>query len=126
MPVSGAAALPVGEEQVRAWMALRELAADRLAADPDAASRRDAGVVLLLTRPAVYASGAVRVIEPCRVHAVPPVAWIMRPLPIHLPLDRAQERGEHRLAFGQKLAHVRTVVSGLVVPSLNVSAHNIT
>jgi hypothetical protein len=50
----------------------------------------------------------------------------MRPLPIHLPFGRAQERGEHRLAFGQKLAHVRTVVPGPVVPSLNVSAHNIT
>ena len=123
MPVAGTAALPVREEQVRARMALRKLAADRLAAGPDAASRRDTGVVMFPALPDVYASGAVRVIEPCRVHAAPPVAWIMRPLPIHLPFDRVQERGERWLAFGQQLAHVRTVVAGPVVPSLNVSGH---
>jgi hypothetical protein len=50
----------------------------------------------------------------------------MRPLAIHLPFERAQERGERWLAFGQKLAHVRTVVPSPIVPSLNVSAHNIT
>ena len=36
MPIAGTAALPVREEQVRARMALRELATDRLAAGPDA------------------------------------------------------------------------------------------
>ena len=123
MPVAGTAALPVREEQVRARMALRELATDRLAVGPDTASRRDTGVVLLPARPTVYASGAVRVIEPCRVHAAPPVAWIMRPFPIHLPFDRAQERGERWLAFGQQLAHVGPVVPGPRVLSLNVSAH---
>jgi hypothetical protein len=138
MPVPRAAALPVREEQVRPRMALRELAADRPAAGPAAASRRDAGVILFLARPAVNASGAVQVIEPCRVHGAPPVTWIMRPLPIHLPFSRAQERGVPGLAFGQQLAHVRPVVPGpvgpglvgpgLVVPGpvgpgLNVSAH---
>ena len=123
MPVAGTAALPVREKQVRAWMALRELAADRLGVGPDTASRRDTGVVLLPARPTVYASGAVRVIEPCRVHAAPPVAWIMRPLPIHLPFDRAQERSVPGLAFGQQRAHVRPVVPGSVAPSPNVNAH---
>jgi len=139
MPVPRATALPVREEQVRPRMALRELAADR----PAAASRRDAAVVLFLAGPAVNASGAVQVIEPCRVHGAPPVTWIMRPLPIHLPFNRAQKRGVPGLAFGQQLAHVRPVVPGPVAadpvgpavvgsspvgpgpvgPSLNVSAH---
>src|SRR5689334_23279302 len=143
MPVPRAAAPPVREEQVRPRMALRELATDRPAAGPAAASRRDAAVVLFLAGPAVNASGAVQVIEPCRVHGAPPVTWIMRPLPIHLPFNRAQKRGVPGLAFGQQLAHVRPVVPGPVAadpvgpavvgsspvgpgpvgPSLNVSAH---
>ena len=123
MPVSGAAALPVREEQVRAGVALRKLAADRPAAGPGAASRRDAGVVLLLARPAIDASGAIQVIEPCRVHGVPPVTWIMRPFAVHLPFNRAQECGVPGLTLGQQLAHVRPIVPGPVVPSLNVSAH---
>jgi hypothetical protein len=81
-------------------MALRELAADQPAAGPAAASRRDAGVVLFLAGPAVNASRAVQVIEPGRVHGAPPVTWIMRPFPIHLPFSRAQERGVPGLAFG--------------------------
>jgi hypothetical protein len=124
MPVPRAAALPVREEQVRPRMALRELAADRPAAGPAAgpaaASRRDAGVVLFLAGPAVNASGAIQVIEPCRVHGAPPVTWIMRPLPIHLPFNRAQERGVPGLAYDQQLAHVRPVVPGPVVPGLVV------
>jgi hypothetical protein len=47
----------------------------------------------------------------------------MRPLPIHLLFNRAQERGVPGLAFGQQLTHVRPVVPGPVGPSLNVSAH---
>ena len=122
MPVPRATALPVREEQVRPRMALRELAADR----PAAASRRDAAVVLFLAGPAVNASGAVQVIEPCRVHGAPPVTWIMRPLRIQLPFNRMQERGEPGLALGQQVAHVCLVVPGPVVPSLNVNAHNTT
>jgi len=133
LPVSCAAALPVREEQVRPRMALRKLAADRAAAGPPAASRRDTGVVLFLAGPAINASGTVQVIEPCRVHGAPPVTWIVRSLPIHLPFNRAQERGVPGLAFGQQRAHVRPVVPGPVVPGLvmpgpvgpglNVSAH---
>ena len=50
----------------------------------------------------------------------------MRPLRIQLPFNRPKERGEPGLAFGQQVAHVRLVIPGPVVPSLNVSAHNIT
>ena len=123
MAVAGAAALPVREEQVRPRMALRELAADRRGGGPGAASRRNAGVVLFLAGPAVNASGAVQVVEPCRVHGAPPVTWIIRVLAIHLPFGRAQERGVPGLAFGQQLAHIRLVLPGPVGPSLNVNAH---
>jgi hypothetical protein len=46
--VAGAAAFTVREEQVRTRVAFRELAANRPAGRQDAASRRNAGVVLLL------------------------------------------------------------------------------
>jgi hypothetical protein len=46
--VPGATALQVREVQVRARMAFRELAADRLITVPDAASRRNARVLQYL------------------------------------------------------------------------------
>jgi len=123
MLISGAAVLQVREVEVRAWMALRELTADRPARGQSAASRRDAGVVLFLAGPAVNALRTVQVIEPGRVHGAPPVTWIMRQPPVQLPFNRPEEGGEPGLAFGQQLAHVGPVVPGPRVLSLNVNAH---